>query len=29
LAIKACSDPDSSSVEQHFLDPRIILPEIL
>lgn len=29
LAIKACSDPVSSSVEQHFLDPRLILPEIL
>lgn len=29
LAIKACSDPNSTSVEQHFLDPRIILPEIL
>lgn len=29
LAIKACSDPNSTSVEQYFLDPRIILPEIL
>lgn len=29
LALKACSDPEATSVEQHFLDPRIILPEIL
>ncbi|MFZ5962797.1 LacI family DNA-binding transcriptional regulator [Thalassococcus sp. BH17M4-6] len=29
LAIRAASDPMSTSVEQHFLEPRIILPEIL
>jgi len=28
LALKARSDPGSNTVEQHFLDPRLILPEI-